>query len=71
LPRERVVTHEKSSSNSFTGPEALWSKTQLYIAHELWYLGAQAFDRIQGDAVELDRVLNGLIKNIDNQERAA
>jgi len=45
-------------------------ETQLYIAHELRYLEAKIFERVQGEAVELGRILNGLIKNVENKCRA-
>jgi four helix bundle protein len=46
-------------------------ETQLYIAHELRYLETSAFQRIQGEAVELGRILSGLIKSIQDQLGAA
>ncbi|MGA9640791.1 MAG: four helix bundle protein [Terriglobales bacterium] len=46
-------------------------ETQLYIAHELRYLETSAFQRIQGEAVELGRIPSGLIKSIQDQLGAA
>lgn len=46
-------------------------ETQLYIAHELQYLEPKRYQRLQTDAVELGRILNGLIKSVENQARVA
>ena len=46
-------------------------ETQLYIAHELRYLEANAFERLQAEAVELGRILNGLIKSIQDERSVA
>ncbi len=46
-------------------------ETQLYIAHVLCYLETKTFERIQSEAVELGRILNGLIKSLQGERRSA
>jgi four helix bundle protein len=46
-------------------------ETQLYIAHELRYLETTTFQGIQANTVELGRILNGLIKSVQEQCRVA
>lgn len=46
-------------------------ETQLYITHELRYLETTTFQGIQANAVELGRILNGLIKSVQAECRVA
>jgi four helix bundle protein len=44
-------------------------ETQLYIANQLQYLETGVFERLQAEAVELGRILNGLIKSVQDNYR--
>jgi len=45
-------------------------RAQLYIAHDIGYLDAKAFEKLKTDTEELSRILAGLKKSVQQQKEA-
>ena len=43
-------------------------RTQLYIAHELGYIEKPELDRLTGEALQISRMLHGLVKACRNED---